>query len=362
MTALRNFEQAGPPANVMTDLHHAGFSLLPLGGGADGKGPLVSFKSKSRLPLRNVLAPMHRKGSACYGVRLEGLAVIDCDDDDPSLVEKMEARFGASPVHVRTPRGRHLFYKSSKANFPNLRGEGLPVDIKRGHGSYVMGPGSYRPDGGSYAYAKGALGQDELPEIQIETKRNVDRIQRGQRNYALTVEAVHMVEYVDQPGELFDNLRFIRDEQCDDPATIPDSELTKIAEWAWSRRLEGKVFRGRDSEFRLHRTALDALKGLPNASDAIALLVLLQDQHGHLPGRVFPLDHEAMKAAGHTDLSRRRFLDARRALEQAGLLQVAQQHRAAHHRRSYRLARLRPAAIEAGNVSQLRPAKGEGVY
>jgi hypothetical protein len=31
----------------------------------------------------------------------------------------------------------------------NLRGEGLPVDVKSGPSTYVVGPLSQRPDGGS---------------------------------------------------------------------------------------------------------------------------------------------------------------------------------------------------------------------
>lgn len=368
MTALQQLQQPGPPIDEMARLHHAGFSLVPLGRGDDGKSPMLAFQGKPRLPLGRVLAPMHRTGSTCYGIRLDGLAVIDCDEDDPALVNQMEARFGASPVHVRTPRGRHLYYKAEGKCFPNLRKEGLPVDIKRGASSYVMGPQSVRPDGGAYIPAKGRLGEVVLPTI-CEPKGNPParargasaHVAEGSRNYALTVAAIQMVESVDDPDELFGNLQFMRDDQCDDPETVPDGELQKIADWAWSCRLEGKVYQGRNSEFRVHREALDALKALPNAAEAIALFVVLQDQHGHVPGRRFPLDHERMSAAGHTNLSRRRFLEARRALEEAGLLRIAHAHRAAHHRRTYQLARISLLTAETTNVAELRPAKGGGV-
>lgn len=356
----------GVPAQQMAQLHGQGFSLLPLGKGADGKSPLLGFSSAQRIPLGRVLAPMHRTGSSCYGIRLGGLAVIDCDTDDPALVADMEARFGASPVHVRTPRGRHLYYRADGGTFPNLRGEGLPVDIKRGPSSYVMGPESMRPDGGEYVPAKGALGVNALPEIRLASamqpvSRSSGRIETGGRNYALTVAAVQMVEAVDDADELFGNLQFIRDDECEDPATVPDGELRKIADWAWSKRLEGKVYRGRDSEFRLHRVALDALASLPNASDAIALFVTIQSLHAHIPGKAFALSHEGMRSSGRTDLTRRRFLAARRALEDAGLLQVANNHRAAHYSRTYRLKRLHPGIAAATNVAQLRPAQGGGV-
>jgi hypothetical protein len=43
-------------------------------------------------------------------------------------IAQMEARFGQSPVHVKTPRGQHLYYLAGDV-MPNLRSEGLPVDI-----------------------------------------------------------------------------------------------------------------------------------------------------------------------------------------------------------------------------------------
>jgi hypothetical protein len=365
MKALLQQQLSGPPAEEMARLHHAGFSLIPLGRGEDGKSPLLSFGGKPRFPLGHVLAPMHRMGSACYGIRLDGLAVVDCDTDDAVLVKEIEARFGASPVHIRTPRGRHLYYRAKKVQVPNLRREGLPVDLKRGAASYVMGPGSVRPDGGTYLPEKGILGADNLPEIRLPTGQNKapfaanasGRIPDGSRNYALTLAAIQMVEAVNDPEELLGNLQFIRDDECEDPATVPDEELQKITDWAWSRRLEGKVYRGRNTEFRVPREALDAIMAQPNASDALALFVVLQSQHGHRPAVTFPLDHGAMASAGHTDLSRRRFRDARRALEEAGLLEVAVAHLAAHRRRSYRLKRLRPGMSDAANISELRPSK-----
>ncbi|SLN23300.1 hypothetical protein ROJ8625_00934 [Roseivivax jejudonensis] len=368
----RKLHFSGPPADAMARLHSAGFSLLPLGAGDDGKSPLVKFGATDRLPLKRVLAPMHRTGSACFGIRLDGLAVIDCDTDDPGLVEAMEARFGASSVHVRTPRGRHLYYRAEGGAFPNLRKEGLPVDIKRGATSYVAGPGSVRPDGGRYEPAKGALGLDDLPALRqstggaaskgassrIPSKPIGSRIETGGRNYTLTLAAIQMVESVDDTDELFGNLQFLRDDECEDPATVPDRELRKIAEWAWSKRLEGNVFMGRNSEFRINRQALDALQVLPNSVDAIALFVTLQAVHGHTPGKTFALNHAAMRAAGHIDLSRERFNAARTALARVGLLETACKHRAGHHARSYRLCRLHPAMFYASNVSRLRLASG----
>ncbi|WP_145953489.1 hypothetical protein [Oceaniglobus indicus] len=71
--------------------------------------------------------------------------------------------------------------------------------------------------------------------------------------------------------------------------------------------------------------ALDALRGQVNGSDAIALLVLLEDQHGHIPGKRFPLDFDAMRTAGLLNLSKPGLRAARRPLEGAGLLRLVRQ-------------------------------------
>jgi hypothetical protein len=248
------------------------------------------------------LAPLHRANSQVYGVRLDGLAVIDCDEDSPELVAAMEARFGVSPVHVKTPRGIHLYYRAGGGT-PNLRGEGLLVDIKTGARSYVVGPLSQRPDGGLYSPVKGALGVDVLPVLRCVADAKATPIPTGHRHVELVKEAMRMVELVDSAEELTSNLAGIRDDWCADPATMPDSELQGIAEWAWTCRRENRVFNGRDSAFPIHRLAVDALRGLPNGADAIALLVLLVDQHGHRPGKRFPLDFAAIRAAGLLNLS-----------------------------------------------------------
>ncbi len=109
MTALRVSNLPDVIRSEVARLNGAGYPLSPLGGGADGKALLLRSWAGSCPTLSQILAPMHRTGSQAYGVRLDGLAVIDCDCDDLDLVAQMEARFGCSPVHVKTPRGRHLY-------------------------------------------------------------------------------------------------------------------------------------------------------------------------------------------------------------------------------------------------------------
>ena len=351
MNALPKLNLTDDIRNEIARLKGAGFHPLPLGGGDAGKAPLIRRWTDPKLTLAQILAPMFRAGSAVYGLRLEGLAVIDCDDDSPDLVAAMEARFGPSPVHVKTPRGRHLYYGGA-GSVPNLRGEGLPVDLKTGGRSYVVGPLSQRPDGGFYAPAKGLLGVDSLPTLQAlqAPQPGAVPMHEGARHSALVREAIAMVQHVTGPDELTARLTALRDGLCENPATMPDSELRGIAGWAWQRLLEGQIYHSRDSSFRIHRLALDGLRGKPGGSDATALLVLLADLHGHVPGRRFALDFDAMRSAGLTDLSERAFRSARRMLQTAGLLQLVGKHRAGSHCQTFTLIRSRPGRSDADNV------------
>lgn len=348
--------------NELARLVQAGFPLLPLGGGADGKAPLLSAWAGPKMALARILAPLYRSGSQVYGIRLDGLAVIDCDSDSAELVKAMEARFGPSPVHVKTPRGRHLYYRAT-GSAPNLRAEGLPVDIKTGARAYVVGPGTIRPDGGTYSAAKGVLGVNALPPLRapgtLHSEALGAAIPVGHRHSALAKEAMRMLEFVDSADELAANLAGVRDDLCEDAATMPDSELRAIAGWAWKVRLTGQIFRGRDSAFQVDRLALDALRRWHNDTDAIALYVLLQDMHGHSPGKRFALDFKAMREGGLTRLSIPRLRAARRTLEAVGLLQLVGKHRAGAVHQTFVLARLRPGLSDAPNIARLPNRNGD---
>jgi hypothetical protein len=326
----------------MARLHAAGFHLLPL----RDKSAAARGWDKRCLTLAQVLGPMYRAGSSAYGIRLRNLAVLDCDVFDPELVARLEDRFGEAAVHVRTPRGLHLYYAAPLPVRLNLKGEGLPVDVKSGPSAYVVGPGSVRPDGGTYTAVRGALGGPLTP-LRVSPAPRVTP--ETERHHRLVQEAIGMVAYVDGPEELAGNLAFIRDTQFANPETVPDREVEGVAAWAWGKRLANSIFVGRNSSFRVDRAALDRLKGRPNASDAIALLAILTDLHGHAPARCFALVWQSMREAGHTDLTRRRFQAARNALMASGLLALADRHRAGHRHQRFRLVRaLVPGGGEAG--------------
>jgi hypothetical protein len=163
-----------------------------------------------------------------------------------------------------------------------------------------------------------------------------------------------MVEYVDSADELAGNLLAVRDERCADASTMPDSEVQAIAAWAWTARLENRIFKGRDSAVSVHRLALDALRRWHNDTDAIGLYVLLRDLHGHTPGKRFALDFQAMRAAGLIKLSIPRLRAARRTLEAAGLVRLVGNHRAGSVHQTYTLTRLRTETDDGAGITYIR--------
>ena len=138
-----------PPFFDMSRLYGGGHSLIPLGSGEDGKSPLVRFEGSKRLPLGVIQNRMQQADSAIYGIRLHGMLVVDCDTDNAATAEYVEKRFGASSIQVKTPRGRHHYYRLDGATVPKrIREDGISIDFKSGANAYVAGPGSVRPDGG----------------------------------------------------------------------------------------------------------------------------------------------------------------------------------------------------------------------
>lgn len=346
MTAQPKLNLPSSLRNEMARLVRSGLIILPLGGN-DGKSPLLRNWAASPPPLGQSFAVMSRTGSLAFGIRLDGLVVLDFDTQDLELVAQIEARFGTASVQVQTPRGFHLYYAAGDY-LPALRAEGLPIDVKSGPHAYAVAPPSVRPDGGLYAYAKGDLSVSRLRPLRASAGLSAAPVAVGERHTRLVREALAMVELVDGLDELFGNLTAFRDDYLPDPGSVPDSEVRGIAKWTWTARLENRLYSGRNSVVKVSRKSIDALRG--NA-DALALYTVLLDAHGHVPGKRFTLDGRAMRAAGLIDLSRQRFLAARKAIEEACLLSIADQYCAGSRARTYCLSRL---PVSAENITALR--------
>jgi hypothetical protein len=343
------------PIQEISRLSHAGFSLLPLGAGSDGKGPLLGFKNIPKFPLNNVLGVMRGKSSQMYAVRLPGLLVIDIDTDTQQAHALVEKHFGVSSVQVKTPRGLHHYFRLPDGiSVPkNIRQDDIAIDFKHGENSYVAGPHSTRPDGGEYIPAVGILGETPMPEFKLLNKAPYSgaacksktrpltegRVGTGKRNAFLTRKSIEFVQCVDSEADLLSELMAQRDYDCEAPETISDSELVGIASWAWALRVENRIFEGRNSGVIIKRNIMDQLLGLPYGQNAFALHCILETSHGHIPGKRFRIDPVAMKRDGLISFGRDACFQARNLLIEQRLLRRVGNYKPGSHPQHYQLTR-----------------------
>jgi hypothetical protein len=318
------------PFCTMEVLHNQGFSLIPLGGGSDGKSPLVKFAGRKRLPLDVVTKQMQSKNSEMYGVRLPGLVVIDCDTDNQATTDFVKSEFGHSNFQVKTPRGRHHYFKASKTKLKNkIKFPKIDIDVKTGEGSYVTGPGSIRPDRGVYSHDVCAHINiiKTLPPLlsdnPIDQSLSVSaKIPVGSRfKEVFFPKAIEYAPAIDSEQELFENLRSLVDLECEDPETVTDSEIWSVAKWAWDKRLKNELWGGEKSVAKIYDHEVDLLLSRPNGTDGLALLYKLHHFHAVHPGKRFALCTRSMAEANTIPgWSEWKFRKAKDALLQAGLI------------------------------------------
>lgn len=337
-----------------------GFTLVPLGAGDDGKAP--TLKSWHRRALGPAAFRRHMTGhrSTMYGIRLDDLAVVDVDVHDNALVVEIEERFGASAVKVQTPRGIHLYYRHDGGAIPNLRAEGLSIDVKAGSGHYVVGGGSIRTCGARYQELAGHLGVTPLTQFgrgpafprgsgDAPATRATDGllVPEGGRHKHLRQRAQLFVWTCETEEELFGNLIYARDNECMNPATFPEDEVRQIAKWTFRKCQNNELYAPSGGSFHIPRYFVRALRC---DAEALSLLLTLHDQHGHIRMKTFDLKYEAMKRVGLTGLSERAFHRAVRKLREIGALEIAGRHRAGKWSREYKLCP--PPATAVADVRQ----------
>lgn len=323
MSALPESGQE-PLRETMTRLYRAGFALIPLGG-PDGKKPLIAGWTGRRIPLDACLKRMANARSRTYGVRLDGMLVIDIDTDNAATSKLFAERFDTSSVRVRTARGLHHYFAHDGLIPSAVRADGVKIDFKAGSHAFVLGPGSVRPDGCQYIPIAGDLAATELPlfrDRQPVQPAAGGKILKGGRNSALWRRAVEYAPVVDDFDGLVADLTALRDLEFEEAASVPDFEIVKVANWAWKLRLEGRLWAGRNSEVRINRYVIDVLLRRADGADALALYSLLIADHGHEPGKTFAIVPDAMVKAGRLRMGRNRLYRARDALIEAGLLKL----------------------------------------
>lgn len=318
--AATSISSAAGLGHTMASLYSAGFHLIPLGGD-DGKKPLLrSWHESKRLPLAVTEERIRRYGSLTYGIRLDGLMVVDLDTDNDATRAYFANRFEPSPIVVATGRGSHHYFRYRGPAVSAVRELGIAIDFKSGQSAFVVGPGSLRPDGKSYQVLSGDFAVpapwfvDRGPIIRPAAKNPALAVPVGSRHPVLLKKAVEYAPCVDTFEELLADLMALRDLQFEDAGSVSDDEVVAVARWTWRKRADGKLYAGRNSEVKVNRMAMDMLLARPDSGDAALLYMLLLSNHGHLPGKVFSIVPDGMLKAGLISMSRSRLYRAVKVL------------------------------------------------
>lgn len=337
------------------ELNIANFVVVPLVAKENGKAPLVKGWQKTRLSKARFEALMGSNGSTIYGVRLDHMVVLDLDEKDLDLVAHLEERFGIASVKVETPRGFHLYYSGAPIDLPRLRQDGMRVDVLSGKKHYVVGPTSIRPGGGRYVEVCGKLGVTKLnpfpePSAKPYSKAAAvlagrflpdGKVTKGYRNRHLLKRSLEFVHTCDTEQELLWNLMSVRDEECEEPGSVPDAELSYIARWAFELYIQGELHVTTGGVFQVDRRFADLLLC---DSNAIALYVALKKNFGHLPGKSFQLCYKGMMEAQHINMSKKGFDRAIKKLRETGAIVMAKQYCVGVRKRTFCLGKT-PQAV-----------------
>jgi hypothetical protein len=237
-------------------LHDRGLAVLPAVA-EDGKsvaGVMSGYqKWRKRLPRDKVEQLFKKHSGACIALLVGhcGLVVVDCDDNDALAVA--EARFGYTPILVRTPGGigGHLYYRApaTPVRQANLRqSEGLTIDIKAGKGAYLIAPPSTRPSSGiAYEFERGSWGDlEKLPTFKaVKSDAPFSRHGPGNRNKQLFRRALTLARDCAVQSELAFKLDAVNEAECDPPLLSEEVERIAASAWHYEATGQNRIGRGR---------------------------------------------------------------------------------------------------------------------
>lgn len=349
----RRGEEPKIPLAEMDQLYALGYHLIPCGG-EDGKKPLRkkwNGDCTKRMPLETVIRIMQEHNSCTYGVRLDGLAVVDCDSWDEATRNYVRDKFPETALKVTTSRGRHFYFQSGDP-MPNATGlENVKIDFKGGRKHFVVGPGSVRPDGKAYTHeidqfpckndlspfrflgaaqdlnsqiAPNHLTQGVAGRVIPTQAFTQNLIKKGERNRAAFKQACNLATDGLSLVNIIEHLSLWVDIHCEDPGSFHAAEIKKTCVSACKLRKEGKLYRGRKSEFKIARSAFDLVRFQCGkmAANCWLLYSFLTSNHGHVPNKPFAIVAEAIAKSAHLPLSKSTIDRCKQELKRVGLIKL----------------------------------------
>lgn len=200
---------------------------LPLNGpeSFDAKGKLKPAKAPAVLKWQaEGYVGVDRNYGGWVGLRTDDLVIVDCDND--AAVETWRS-IGAPTFEVKTPRGRHFYYKHTPGS-PTAPAVGVldDIDIRAGRTSQVVVPPTpgYEEVGGEIApFVPSWIPKREAPE---SFDQGWDTIPEGRRNVTLTAIGGSLRKQGAGAEMIAATLATINSRRCVPP--IPDDEVVTI--------------------------------------------------------------------------------------------------------------------------------------
>ena len=255
--------------------------------GDDGKRPAINNWQKLGLRgSRKLLESGKHDDSnlAFIAGKRSGLTVLDVDTQCQKTLNEALARFGCSPIVIRTASGKfHAYYR--------YNGEGRKIrpipDVDILGGGICVAPPSARPDlaGQGYEWLQGDLGDlDSLPALQNLPMRSYKHVkadsfgtgivQEGERTNDLFRELRTVVHECTTLDELASRA-YIICERYDPP--LSQDEVMKQAKGVWRLREEGRCIAPGSMTAAMPVNDTVALSDKPSA---YLLLGYLRAHHG----------------------------------------------------------------------------------
>lgn len=338
----------------MRALFELGYHLIPCGG-ETGKQPLRKGWNRpdaKRMPLETVVSVMEKANSCTYGIRLDGLVVVDCDTWDENTQTLVSDHIPAAQFQVRSSRGVHLYFQSGEPIPRNLKTGSVQIDFKAGANHFVVGPGSVRPDGRSYYMDSGHippvrdLGPFQLlrplpttppakslgsasPVVVATQAFTSNRVKVGNRNKAAFRHACTLAREDTTLDALKDSLALWVKIHCEEPETFGAVEIERVCQSVWTRRTEGRLYGGELSSFQFPRPALEVIarKAGSRAGNCILLYTYLLSNHGHIPNRHFAVVADAISKSGGLSISKSSIDRCKQELSRLGVIKLLRKGR-----------------------------------
>ncbi len=297
--------------------------------GDDGKRPCINNWQKVGISVAKLLAKSGRFNDANIAFlpgKRSGLTVLDIDDPDPKALNAALARFGESPIIIKTGSGKyHAWYKyngESRMIRP-LKNDPYYEKVDILGGGFCVAPPSERPDkgGAKYHWIAGDLDDiDLLPCLENvpATPSISGTVSEGSRTNDLFRELRALAFDCESIDELAFRAEGVNAMKYTPPLSA--AEVHNQVKGVWRLKLAGKCIVPGSRNAVLPIADIVALSEYP---PALSLLGYLLANHG--PDHVFAVSPKGL--AGTLPLSHVTIAKARGWLLDRGRLELLKQGR-----------------------------------